>query len=97
MDPSQLPEYDFRSRRTTDPQRGPNRLIFVAILVLALALIVCSVLTNTFGWNRICGGGLVLVGGALFLLANEGGKKWPALIALAGLVLFFADWLGGLL
>ena len=76
------------------PQRpGPNRLVFYAIVGLAVLIILCALVTPAVGWTRLCGGGLAVVGGVLLLLAED--KRWPALIVLAGLALFFADTLLG--
>ncbi len=76
------------------PQRpGPNRLVFYAIIGLAVLVILCALVTPAVGWTRLCGGGLAVVGGIFLLLAED--KRWPALIVLAGLALFFADALLG--
>ena len=75
--------------------RASNRTVVYAIIALALSIIVCGVLTQSFGWNRVCGSGVLVVGAVLFLLADD--KKWPAVILLAGLALFFGDSLLALL
>jgi Flp pilus assembly protein protease CpaA len=75
--------------------RASNRTVFYAIIALAVSIIVCGVLTQSFGWNRVCGSGVLVVGAVLFLLADD--KKWPAVILLAGLALFFGDSLLALL
>ncbi len=66
-----------------------NRTVFVVIVALAAALIMCSLLTRTIGWMRLCGGGLILIGAFFLLLAEH--KGWPAAILLVGLALFFWD------
>ena len=78
-----------------DRMKSSNRVVFYAIIGLAVLLILCTVVTQTVGWTRVCGGGLLLVGGLFFLLAED--KRWPALILLAGLALFFWDVLQGML
>ncbi|GEM_PF-6003882 len=74
---------------------GSNRAVFFVILALAATIILCTVVTRSVGWMRVCGGGLFLVGGFFVLLAED--KRLPVLITLAGLALFFGDALAGLL
>lgn len=81
--------------RDNDPQitTGPNRTVFFVILVLAGAVIMCGLLTQAVGAARLCGGGLLLVGGVFFLLAED--KRWPLVLVLIGLALFFGGALVG--
>jgi len=82
-------------RSRLESRSGSDRTLFYVILALAISIIVCGVLTQSFGWNRVCGSGVLVVGAVLFLLADD--KKWPAVILLAGLALFFGDSLLALL
>jgi len=83
----------LRSRLET--RSGSDRTAFYVIIALALSIIVCGVLTQSFGWNRVCGSAVLVIGAVLFLLADD--KKWPAVILIAGLAVFFGDSLLGLL
>jgi membrane-bound ClpP family serine protease len=77
------------SRKRYSERLQSNRILFYAILGLAVLLILCSLVTQAVGWPRFCGGGLILTGAFFLLLAEN--KRWPALILLIGLLLFFVD------
>lgn len=81
------------TKRSSKP--GSNRALFVVIVGLAAAIVLCGLLTQSFGWTRVCGSGILIVGAVWFVLAND--RKWPAVILLLGLALFFADALLALL
>jgi len=81
------------TKRSSKP--GNNRALFVVIVGLAAAIVLCGLLTQSFGWTRVCGSGILIVGAVWFVLAND--RKWPAVILLLGLALFFADALLALL
>ncbi len=77
-------------------QVASNRVVFYAIIGLAVLLILCTLVTRAVGWPRVCGGGLFVIGLVFLVLANE--KRWPGLvIMLAGVALFFIDSLQALL
>ncbi len=73
------------------PARRPssNRVVFYVIVGLAAVLILCGLVTQSIGWTRLCGGSLVVIGGAFFLLMPD--KRRPILVILIGLALFFAE------
>jgi hypothetical protein len=81
------------AKRSSRP--GSNRALFVVIVGLAAAIVLCGLLTQSFGWTRICGSGILIVGAIWFLLAND--RRWPAIVLLLGLALFFSDALLALL
>ena len=83
------------SRANNPLHKGPNRTVFFVIVGLALVIVLCGLTSQTVGWNRLCGGGMFVIGGIFLLLAED--KRWPVVILLMGLVLFFIDVLGGLL
>lgn len=75
--------------RRSGRRAGSNRVLFFVVVGLAAAVIVCALSGQTFGWSRLCGGGIALLGGFFLLLAED--KRWPLILLLVGLVLFFAD------
>lgn len=81
------------AKRNSRP--GSNRALFVVIVGLAAAIVLCGLLTQSFGWTRVCGSGVLIIGAIWLLLAND--RRWPVIVLLLGLALFFADALLALL